>query len=164
MATKKEIFETVTAATTALCEQFGTDAEFNAELNAILTKNLAPKNGGVSLNIDEVTHKDEDGNITEIMCSVSGVFLPATKEFFYEDKTGKSPLIGLDGVPLKRLSRQAESIRKAFIKSVSATEKAVMTDVLDGRLTPEEAKEKIAEVKAAKPDYSAVSAELPEAE
>lgn len=158
MATKKEIFETTTEAVTALCKQHNVNGKVIEGITAILTENLAPKAGGASVNIDEVTKKDENGNITEIMCSVSGKFLPATKDFFYEDKAGK----GING--LKRLSRQAESIRKSFIKTLAATEKAIMADVLDGKMTPEAGKARLAKAKEAKPDYSTISTELPKSE
>lgn len=154
MATKREIFDTVTAAVATLCATHKTPAKFNEGLNSILASNLEPKAGGASVNIEEVT-KSKDGKIVEIQCSVSGVFLPATPEFFYEDKSGK----GING--LKRLSRQAESIRKAYIKTRGASEKAIMVDVLDGKITPEAGKARLEKAKAIKPDYSKVTAELP---
>lgn len=154
MATKQEIFDTVTTAVAALCATHKTPVKFNDELNLILSGNLAPKAGGASINIEDVT-KSVNGKITEIQCSVSGIFLPASADFFYEDKAGK----GIDG--LKRLSRQAESVRKTHIKTLAATEKAIMSDVLDGKMTPEAGKAKLEAAKAVKPDYSGVSRELP---
>ncbi len=159
MATKKEIFETTSKAVNALCVQHKTPVKFNEALNAILAANLEPKAGGATVNIADVT-KSVDGKITEIQCSVSGKFLPATKDFFYEDKAGKG-IVGLDGSHLKRLSRQAEAIRKAHIKVLNATEKAIMADVLDGKLTPEAGKAKLVKAQESKPDYSSVSAKLP---
>jgi len=155
MATKQEIFDTVSNEVTALCEKHQVSKKVTEGLAAIIETNLKPKAGGASVNIDEVTKKDEQGNITEIMCSVSGVFLPATADFFYEDKAGK----GING--LKRLSRQAESIRKQHIKTLATTEKAIMFDVLDGVMTPEAGKAKLEKAKAIKPDFSDVTAELP---
>lgn len=157
MATKKEIFEKVTGDVNELCTKYKATKEFVGALSVILSTHLEPKNGGAVVNIDEVTKKDKDGKITHILCSVSEKFLPATKDFFYEDKAGK----GLGDTGLKRLSRQAESIRKKYIKTLSATEKAIMADVLDGKLTPEIGKSKIEKAKAAKPDYSKVSDVLP---
>ena len=154
MATKKEIFDTVSNETKALCTKFKVPANVCTALTAIYEANLAPKASGATIDIDKVTHKDANGKITEIQCSLSGKFLPATKEFFYEDKAGK----GIDG--LKRLSRQAEAIRKHHIKTVAATEKAIMSDVLDGVMTPKQAKAKLEAVKASKPDYSSVTAKV----
>jgi len=152
MASKKEVFETVSKAVVDLCATHKTPEKFNKALGDILTANLAPKSGGMSVNLDEVT-KTENGKVTQILCSVSGKWLPATKEYFYEEKAeGK----GING--LKRLSRQAESIRKQHIKTISATEKAIMADVLDGKLTPEAGKAQLEKVKAKAPDYSSVKA------
>lgn len=152
MATKQEIFDAVTAEVGKLLEDAKVTNKVKEGLTEIFEAHLKPKAAGATVNIDEVTHKDADGNITEIMCSLSGVFLPATKEFFYEDKSGK----GING--LKRLSRQAEGVRKKHIKLVTTTERAVLADVLDGKMSPEEGKVKIAEIRALKPDYSTVSA------
>lgn len=152
MASKTEVFNTVENEVVALCDTHGVSKKFKESLMVILTENLAPKTGGASVNIDEVTKKDSNGNIVEMMCSVSGVFLPATAEFFYEDKAGK----GING--LKRLSRQAEGIRKQHIKVLTATEKAIMADVLEGAITAEDAKAKVEAARALKPDYSSVSA------
>jgi len=154
MATKKEILEATTSAAMALCDTHNVSDDFRNGLTAILNDNLAPKSSGAKVNVDEVTHKDAEGNITEIQCSVSGVWLPATVEYFYEDKKGE----GLAGTGLKRLSRQAEAIRKQHIKVISATERAIMADVLDGALTPEDGKARLEEAKAQKPDYSSVAA------
>ena len=151
MATKAEIFETTTKAVEALCAQHRTPAAFNEAVKAVLTANLAQKTAGMSVNLDEVTKKGQDGKVTEILCSVSNKWLPATKEYFYEEKAeGK----GING--LKRLSRQAESIRKQHTKTVTVSEKAIMADVLSGDMTPEAAKGKIEALKASKPDYSSV--------
>lgn len=157
MATKQEIFDTVSNEVTELCVKYQVSKKVTEGLAAIMETNLKPKAGGASVNIEEVT-VSVDGKITEIQCSVSGVFLPATKAFFYEDKAGK----GING--LKRLSRQAESVRKTYIKTLAATEKAIMADVLDKQLTPELGKAKLDKAKAIKPDYSKVTAELPKDE
>jgi len=154
MATKKEIFETVSKEVGAVCTKFNVPANVKAELESIIEANLAPKAGGATVNVDEVTKKDANGKVTQILCSVSGKWLPATKEFFYEDKVGK----GIADTGLKRLSRQAESIRKQYIKTLTATEKAIMADVLDGKMTPEQGKAKLEKAKATKPDYSSVTA------
>ena len=140
MASKKELF----ASAIALCEAHGA----SEELTAGLTDLLAPKAGGATVNVEEVYNEDEG----TLLCSVSGVWLPATEEFFYEDKSGASKFNGL-----KRLSRQAESIRKTFIKTQRASEAAIMNDVLDGEITPEDGKEMVATLKANKPDFSSVA-------
>lgn len=145
MATKKEIF----AAAMALC----TEHKAPKALVAGLTDLLEPKAGGAKVNVEEVF----DGE--KLQCAVSGVWLPATLDFFYEDKSGKSPFNGL-----RRLSRQAESIRKTHAKTIAASQKAIMSDVLDGSITPDEGKAKIEKILAVQPDYSSVSSKLPEPE
>lgn len=147
MASKSEILATVVAT----CEQFNA----SKKLVEALTEILKPKTAGAVVNLDEVTKKDASGNITEIQCSVSGVFLPATVDFFYEDKQGKG-ILGL-----KRLSRQAEGIRKTHLRMVQVSEKAIVSDILDGVITNEEGKAKIEALRASKPDFSSVSPVLP---
>jgi len=139
MATKKETHATAMA----LCEEHGASENL---ING-LTDLLAPKSGGATVNVDEVF----DGE--NLQCAVSGEWLPATEEYFYEDKGGKSPFNGL-----RRLSRQAESIRKTHAKKIKASENAIMNDVLDGEMTPEDGKVQVAALKTEVPDYSAVAA------
>lgn len=133
---------------------------FNAKQNLVdaLTEILKPKSAGAVVNVDEVTQKDASGNITHLLCSVSGKFLPATVDFFYEDKAGKG-ILGL-----KRLSRQAEGIRKTHLRTVMVSEKAIVSDILDGVISNEDGKAKIEALRASKPDFSSVSDVLPVAD
>lgn len=149
MATKKEIHATVTNEVAVLCTAEGVEESTVEKLMAILDSNLAPKPGGATVKLEDVYNEEDD----TILCSVSGVWLPATEEYFYAEKVeGK----GIKG--LKRLSRQAESIRKTAIKVLNATEKAIMADVLAGEMTPEDGKEALEAAKAIKPDFSSVEA------
>lgn len=138
--TKKELF----ASAMELCE--ANDA--SKELVSGLTDLLAPKTGGATVVVEDVYNKDEG----TLLCSVSGVWLPATVEYFYEDKSGKSHFNGL-----RRLSRQAESIRKTHTKTIKASETAIMNDVLDGEMSVEDGKAQVAALKDSKPDFSAVT-------
>ena len=72
------------------------------------------------------------------------------KHFYEEKSEGK----GING--LRRLSRQAEGIRKVHAKQISTSEKAIMSDVLDGSMSPEDGKLEIEALKEEKPDYSSV--------
>jgi len=156
MASKKETHQLVVAAIAAVCKANKLNEKVTAELNEVLDVHLAPKAGGATVNIDEVTKKDKDGKIVEIQCSVSGKFLPATPEYFYEEKVeGK----GING--LKRLSRQAEAVRKQFIKVNTASEKAIMADVISKKITPEAGQELLTKLAAAKPDFSKVGIIVP---
>ena len=152
MATKKELFESAMSA----CKEHNAPKALVAALTAL----LEPKAGGASINLDEVTKK-VDGKITELQCQVSGVFLPATVEYFYEAKDGKG-IAGIAGVSLRRLSRQAESIRKEFTKVQTTSERAIMSDVLDGVIDNTAGKAKIDALKAKKPNFSKVGLIVPE--
>lgn len=143
MATKKEIF----ASAMKICE----DNKAPKALVEALTVLLEPKAGGATINLDEVTKKDANGKITHLQCSVSGKFLPADAVHFYEDKSGK----GING--LRRLSRQAEAIRKDFAKVQTSSERAIMSDVLEGTISADAGKSKIAALKAKKADFSKVA-------
>ena len=150
---KREIFKTVDREIKHLCFGYELPRAFLNSLDKIISDNLAPKQAGMSIDLDEVT-KVKNGKIVEIQCAVSKVFLPATKEFFYEDKQGKGILV--DGVRLRRLSRQAESIRKKHAKYVEKTEREAMGEVLSGTMTPEQAKQIIEIARNKKPDYSSI--------
>jgi len=155
MASKKEIF----ASAMEICKEHKVSEKFTAALTAL----LEPKSGGSSVDLSTVTKVDGNGQVTEIQCSLSNVWLPATSAFFYEDKSGKG-IKGTDGSMLKRVSKQGEAIRKQHTKVLAATEKAIMTDVLNGDLKPEEGKAKLEKAKAVKADYSKVTRNLPKPE
>jgi hypothetical protein len=149
MASKKEIFDSAME----ICTKHKVAAKFVAELTDL----LEPKSGGASIDLSTVTKVDGNGNVTHIQCSLSDVWLPANSEFFYDDKSGKG-IQGTDGSMLKRVSKQGEAIRKQYQKSIAASEKAIMTDVLNGDIKPEEGKAKLEEIKAVKADYSTITA------
>jgi len=119
----------------------------------IIDTYLEPKKGGAQVDLETVVKRDKDGNITHIQDTASKVFLPATVENFYEAKNGG---IEVNGVALKRQSRLAEKIRKEFEKTIKASEKSIMQDVLEGVIKPEEGKAKMEEIKAQVPDYSSI--------
>lgn len=131
------------------------------EINAKLEELLGPKSPGAVVDLESVVKRDASGFITEVQCAVSGVFLPATLEYFYEDKSGKSTITDANGVALRRLSRQAEGIRKVFIKVQATSEKAILEDALSGVLPQEEAQAKLKEIRESKPDYSKVGIIVP---
>ena len=152
---KVELVSTVVAALAAIMDGKVKPA-IQDEINAKLADMLGPKTPGASVNIEDVVKRDASGFITELQCAVSGVFLPATLEYFYEDKSGKSQFTDANGIALRRLSRQAEGIRKAFIKTQTVSERAILEDALKGVITQEEGQAKLAAIKGAKPDYSSV--------
>ena len=152
--TKSELYANVTEAVTA---HF--DGEMPKGLDAVLSAHLAPKvGGGSAVNLDEVTRKDEDGVITEILCSTSGAWLPANADTFYEDKSETPRIVGMDGKGLKRQSKAAEKLAKEFNKAKRATVAALTDDILDSDDLSEinELKEQLRAAKDGKPDFSEV--------
>ena len=142
MATKQEIFNQVLE----LCETH----KASKNLVAALTELLEPKKGGASINVEDVfVAKAADGK-AYLQCSVSGKWLEATVDNFYEDLGNESNKFN----GLKRLSRAAEAARKKATATRKATEKAVMTDLLAGVISKEQAQATLDAV--AGPDYSSV--------
>ena len=121
----------------------------NKNLREALISLLEPKKGGSSVNVEDVfVAKAKDGK-AYLLCSVSGKWMEATAENFYEDAAENNKFGGF-----KRLSRAAESARKQAISAKKATEKAVMTDLLAGVISKEQAQATLDTV--AGPDFSSV--------
>lgn len=155
---KKELYAEVSGNITKLLQANGVSDAIVAEVQKAIDASLKPgKFGATSVNLDEVTKKDSDGNITEILCNVSGVWLPASVEYFYEDLSGKSKIV-VDGVALKRLSRQAEAVRKKFIAAQAKESQKITAQVLNEEISNAEGKQLLAELAAQKPDFSEVRA------
>ena len=152
--TKKEFHETVRAEVSKVLEEGKVKIPVVEKVLAVVDNYLEPKKSGGRVNLEEVVKRDEKGNITHILDTVTHIFLPATVENFYEAKNGVGIKVG--DVELKRHSRIGEKIRKEFEKTLRASKNAIMQDVLDGKLTPEVGKNKIAALEAQKPDYSEV--------
>nr|DAN68608.1 MAG TPA: hypothetical protein [Caudoviricetes sp.] len=144
---KSEVFERVQA----ICAAHNLPQDVVAQLNEL----LEPKNAGRSFNWDDIVLKDENGNVVEIQCSLSGVWLPADSIHFYASRDGKG-VMGTDGVILQKVSKQGENARKAYQKAYNASKNALMDDVLNGVISNEDAKAKLEELNAQGPDYSVV--------
>ena len=127
---------------------------------AALAELFEPKAGGAKVDIEEVVTRDEAGEIVEMVCSLSGVSLPATTDYFYEDKSGD----GVGGTGLKRLSMQGEKARKEHTKMVKASKDAIKEDLYAGNIDVATAKDMEANIVGV--DYSTVGilVEAPEAE
>lgn len=144
---KSEIYEKVQA----ICAAHNLPADVVAQLNEL----LEPKNAGRSFNWDDIVRKDDNGNVVEMQCALSGVWLPADSLHFYASRDGKG-VVGTDGVLLQKVSKQGENARKAYQKAYNASKNALMDDVLNGVISNEEAKAKLEELNASGPDYSVV--------
>mgnify|MGYP006896539777 FL=1 len=129
-----------------------------AEVQKAIDASLKPGTfGGNSVDLSKVTKKDGSGKITEIQCNVSGKWLPASVDYFYEDLSGKSKIV-VDGVALKRLSRQAEGIRKKFIAAQAKESQKITTQIIDGEISREEGKALLEQLATKQPDFSSVRA------
>jgi len=155
MATKKEIHANVMG----LCETHKAPKALVEALDGL----LKPKTAGQHVDLATVTKTDPSGKVIEIMCQVSDKFLPATADFFYEDKSGKG-IKGTDGKMLKRLSRQAESIRKEHTRVTKTSKDAIVADLLASKIDNNKAQSMIKALEAKTPDFSKISRELPKAE
>jgi hypothetical protein len=141
MATKKEIHESAMA----ICANYKAPKALTKALDEL----LKPGKGGASVNVEDVyVPKAKDGK-AYLQCSVSGLWMEATAENFYEDDSENNKFGGL-----KRLSRAAESARKKFINAKKATEKAVLTDLLAKKITEDEGNKQLAKFVA--PDFSQI--------
>lgn len=145
MATKKEIFESALK----IMEEHGAPADLVEDMSKL----LAPGKGGQRVNIDEITRKDDEGNITHIKCRYSGAWLPATTEYFPKDTNSK--IVGTDEEALYTVSKAALKIRQEAQKAYKASKEAITNDLLDGNIDREEAKEALANL-SAEPDYSSI--------
>ena len=141
MATKKELHAEVMT----LCKEHKAPEALVTKLDEL----LKPGKGGATVNVADVfVPKAQDGK-AYLLCSVSGLWLEATVDNFYEDASENNKLGGL-----KRLSRAAEAARKKAINAKKATEKAVMQDLLAKKISAEEGSKIIAGV--AGPDFSGI--------
>lgn len=120
----------------------------------VVNKYYKPKSGR-AVDIESVVKRDAQGNITHLQCSVSGKFLPADTDYFYEDKSGKG--IEVDGVFLKRLSKQAEGVRKKHIAAQRKVIDELTNKMLNKEISVDEGNKLIAEAKALKPDFSKIA-------
>lgn len=150
MASKKEIWADVQAILA--------DNKVDTSIVEALRPILEPKAGGAKVDVESVVVRDAEGNIVEMECSLSGVMLPATTEYFYEDKSGD----GFGGTGLKRLSIQAEKARKEHAKQIKASKEGIKNDLYNGDIDVETAKELEANLPGV--DYSTVGLIVPEPE
>jgi len=115
---------------------------------------LTPKKGGTVLDLSEITKTNENGAVTEIKCSISGAWLPANVENFYNEKDSK--IVDVDGNTLSRHSRAAYKIKSDFLKTIKASKDAITKDVMDEVITPAEGKAQVAALPT-EPDYSVIA-------
>lgn len=150
--TKKEVF----AKAMELCEAHGAPEAVTNGLKDL----LEPKKGGAVVDIESIVRRDAEGQIVEVECQASKVWLPANLLNFTPAKGSK--VVNAEGEELYKISRAAQKIKADAAKVFKASKEAIMNDVLDGNLAPEEGKAQV-EALSAEPDYSGVVAVYPEA-
>jgi len=136
--TKRELHEAVMN----VCEEFNLPENVKAKLDEL----TAPKKGGTKVSIEDITLTDDEGNITHILDSVFGVYIPVFDENgepnFYEKPDTQ--------LGWSRFSKMAEKARKEAEKKFKATKEAVFTDLLAGNISNDEAQELISNAEAEK--------------
>ena len=150
--TKKEMYEKGMEILTKNKDSFVTEESFDA-FKVELEELLKPGRAGQSVNLDEITKKDENGNIVEVQCKLSGVWLPADTKHFLADKNSK--IVNAEGEGIYPVSRQADKLKKEAKKAYAASKEAISQDVFDENITPAQGKEAIANL-STEPDYSSV--------
>jgi len=133
--TKKELVAVLTAALTPLIGK-----PFTKEAMDSLIAEVGPKAGGgaTRLNLDEIT-KVENGKTVAIFDTVAKVWLPATPEFFYEDK--KSPNPKLNG--LKNHSKAREKVTKEHVKHTKMAKDLVWKGSVENDILPKDVCKKV---------------------
>ena len=155
---KKELYAEVSNNVIGLLKANKVNDKLLEEVQKAIDASLKPGVFGANaVDINTVTKKDGSGKIVEIQCNVSGKWLPASVDYFYEDLSGKSKIV-VDGVALKRLSRQAEAIRKKFIAAQAKESQKITAQVLNEEISNAEGKQLLADLAAQKPDFSEVRA------
>jgi hypothetical protein len=143
--TKKEQFERAMQ----ICDTHNVSNKVKAEF----TELLEPKKGGQAADIESIVKRDEAGNVVELQCQASMVWLPADLEYFTKDIGSK--IINEAGDTLYKISRQAQKIRSEAVKTFKASKDAIVFDVLEGVISSEDGKAMIGKL-SQEPDYSGV--------
>lgn len=143
--TKKELFE----AALKLC------AKHNAPEAVVtgLTELLEPKKGGQVVDIESIVRRDAEGNIVELECQTSKVWLPADLLNFTPAKGSK--IVNAEGEELYKISRAAQKAKSEAAKVFKSSKEAITNDVLDGVISPTDGKAAI-EGLSQEVDYSVV--------
>ena len=142
--TKKEVF---TQAMDILA-----NAEVSEEVVAQFKELLEPKRAGMTVDLDAITRRDEDGNLVEVQDRLSGLWFPATEEYFYRD-TKSDRLMNADGFPIYPVAKAADKLKKQAKKTYEASKQAILTDVLNEVISPMDGKERL-DALSPEPDYS----------
>lgn len=148
---KTETYNKVVEGLNAIFTEANVKKSTQDKILAFIDETIKPlSGGGKRIPLEDLVLRDDQGNITHIKEALSGYFLPANAEIFYEEKEEAK---GING--LKRLSRKAEAIRKETNRIYVASKNAITTDVLEGVISREVGKQRLEELKS-KPDYTSL--------
>lgn len=128
-------------------------SDLELDVLAVVDKFLKPGVFGAKVDLDEVVKRDGTGQIVEIQCSLSKRWFPASIKNFYEDRRS-SRIIGVEGTPLRRLSRAAEGLRKQQVSQLSRAKNEVQKALINGDITGEEAQERLKKLSEVTLDFS----------
>ena len=120
--TKTELHSQVSA----VLEKYNVKQSAREEILAL----LEVKKGGVKANPEEFTVFNADGSQAFIQCAVTGLWFAVNSDNFYLS----------EGVVKYRTSKHGERLKKELVKANKASKDAILNDVINGVITPEQGK------------------------
>lgn len=112
--------------------------KISAEAQAEILALFETKSGGTKVDPSEYTVFGDDGKTPAfILCPVTSLWFPAVTDHFYFNE---------DGALRTRVSKHGEKLKKELVKSVKASKDAILNDVINGEITPEEGKKRVADL------------------
>ena len=120
--TKTELHSQVSA----VLEKYNVKTAAREEILAL----LEVKKGGVKANPEEFTVFNADGSQAFILCAVTGLWFPVNADNFYLS----------EGIVKYRTSKHGERLKKDVVKANKASKDAILNDVINGVITPEQGK------------------------
>lgn len=123
--TKSELFQSVSE----VLEKYNVKQTAREEILAL----LEVKKGGIKANPEEFTVFNADGSQAFILCAVTGLWFAVNADNFYLS----------EGVVKYRTSKHGERLKKELVKANKASKDAILNDVINGVITPEQGKEAV---------------------
>lgn len=152
---KGELFAAIKSELDVAYQTGKVDKKAQELINGIVAKYMEPKASGFSktANLEEITKRDASGKITEILCSISGKWLPATSEFFYNETKGE----GIGGTGFRRGSKPGEATLKAFKRDIAKRQQELISKAAVGTIKNEDLQKELQKLASEKVDFSGVT-------
>ena len=152
---KGELFAAIKAELKVVFDTNKVSKDAQEAISGIVAKFMEPKASGFgkTANLDEITKRDASGKITEILCSISGKWLPATSEFFYNEAKGE----GIGGTGFRRGSKPGEATLKAFKRDIAKKQQELISKAATGAIKNEDLQKELKKLADAKVDFSGVT-------